>query len=65
MESLKRYVAQFDLPAPETATKEELVAIVSRHFVGHPHLREPEVVSAFIFANESARRALQEPVDEF
>ncbi len=62
MTSLQRYVAHYGLIAPVPATKADLVALVSRHFSGHPHVREPEVVSAFLHANEAARRLITAPV---
>jgi len=58
MASLMRYQAYYNLDAPPNATKRELMAVVMRHFVEHPQLRDAEVISSFLYANQKYLRSL-------
>ncbi len=58
MASLLRYKTYFNLEAPPNATKRELLLVVMRHFSQHPRLRNAEVISAFLYANQRYKKNL-------
>ena len=58
MASLIRYKIFYNLDAPPNATKRELMQVVMRHFSQHPRLRDAEVISAFLYANQRYKKSL-------
>ncbi|GAB5371912.1 hypothetical protein AAMO2058_001620600 [Amorphochlora amoebiformis] len=49
MSSLKRYRAHFKLETRPNIPKRELIEVVARHFSSLPKMRDPEVISQFLF----------------
>ena len=52
MSSLLRYKRFFKLSTSTSASKGEHIAVIRKHFVNHPRLRDVEVISAFLYANQ-------------
>ena len=51
MSSLLRYKRFFKLTTSTSASKAEHISVIRRHFVNHPRLRDVEVISGFLYAN--------------
>lgn len=51
MSSLLRYKRFFKLTTSTSASKSEHISVIRRHFVNHPRLRDVEVISGFLYAN--------------
>jgi len=60
MASLLRYKRHFQLPLRPNAPKAELMGAVRKHFTHHPKLKDVEVISAFLYANQQARTVVQQ-----
>ena len=58
---MMRYAAFYNLEVPPKTTKRELSAIIAKHFSVHPYVRDAEVISNFLFANEKYMKALKIP----
>ena len=54
--SLKKYRDFYELDVPVNATKADLVAAVKKHFSHSLHVRDEEVISGFLYANEEAKK---------
>jgi len=60
MASLLRYKKQFQLQVRPSAPKRDLIASVKKHFIHHPRLRDAEVMSAFLYANQKHNLLFQQ-----
>jgi len=55
MSSLLKYKRHFKLPLRPAAPKVELIAHIRKHFVHHPRIRDVDVISAFLYANQQQK----------
>jgi hypothetical protein len=68
MSSLLKYKRHFKLPLRPDAPKVELISHIRKHFVHHPRLRDVDVISAFLYANQQQKlqnkQALQQAAQQ-
>lgn len=55
MSSLLKYKRHFKLPLRPSAPKIELIAHIRKHFIHHPRLRDVDVLSSFLYANQQQK----------
>jgi hypothetical protein len=55
MASLLKYKRHFKLPLRPAAPKIELISHIRKHFVHHPRLRDVDVISSFLYANQQQK----------
>jgi hypothetical protein len=59
MASLLKYKRHFKLPVRPNASKNELISAARKHFLNHPRLKDFDVLSSFLFANQKYMKQLQ------
>ena len=68
MASLLRYKRHFKLSLRPSAPKVELISNIRKHFVHHPRLRDVDVISSFLYANQQQKlqnkQALQQAAQQ-